>query len=255
MLHIKKTQFIIIMAIATCILLIVGGPLWAKQNTQMNLNLTPDQIKTLETVVNDLSEKQFKIASDIERTLLELKFEIQREDRFATDSKAAESARRANKLIKKLTALHGDMLKLEVAYVLKAKDVLTKEQRGQLIESLDFDMEAPDGWMQNQEIEVLAVDLELSDDQLKKILSYRTQMQKKETKIEQKTEALLQDLERELIKDAVDDKKVNKIILSLTDLGLDLLNNRVEHRLKAKDVLTVAQKKKLLHAMFIASGF
>jgi len=166
-----------------------------------------------------------------------------------------ESVRRANKLIKKLTALYCDMLKLEVAYVLKAKDVLTKEQRRQLIESLDFDMEAPDGWMQNQEIEVLAVDLELSDDQLKKILSYRTQMQKKETKIEQKTEALLRDLERELIKDAVDDKKVNKIILSLTDLGLDLLNNRVEHRLKAKDVLTVVQKKKLLHAMFIASGF
>ncbi len=255
MLHIKKTQFIIIVTIATCILLAAGSSVWAEQNMQMNLNLTPDQIKTLDTVVNDLSEKQFKIASDIERTLLELKFEIQREDRFATDPKAVESVRRANKLIKKLTALYGDMLKLEVAYVLKAKDVLTKEQRRQLIESLDFDMEAPDGWMQNQEIEVLAVDLELSDDQLKKILSYRTQMQKKETKIEQKTEALLRDLERELIKDAVDDKKVNKIILSLTDLGLDLLNNRVEHRLKAKDVLTVVQKKKLLHAMFIASGF
>ena len=255
MLHIKKTQFIIIVAIATCILLIAGGPLWAKQNTQMNLNLTPAQIKTLETVVNDLSEKQFKIASDIERTLLELKFEIQREDRFATDSKAAESARRANKLIKKLTALYGDMLKLEVVYVLKTKDVLTKKQRRQLIESLDFDMEAPDGWMQNQEIEVLAVDLGLSDDQLKKILSYRTQMQKKEVKIEQKMEALVQNLEDELSKDTVNDQKVNNIILSLTDLGVDLLKNHVDHRLKAKDVLTVAQKKKLLHAMFIASGF
>jgi len=233
MLYTKKTQLVIIVAIATCILLIAGGPLWAKQNTQMNLNLTPDQIKTLETVVNDLSEKQFKIASDIERTLLELKFEIQREDRFATDSKAAESARRANKLI----------------------DVLTKKQRRQLIESLDFDMEAPDGWMQNQEIEVLAVDLGLSDDQLKKILSYRTQMQKKEVKIEQKMEALVQNLEDELSKDTVNDQKVNNIILSLTDLGVDLLKNHVDHRLKAKDVLTVAQKKKLLHALFIASGF
>lgn len=57
-------------------------------------------------------------------------------------------------------------------------------QRMQVIESLDFDMEVPEGWMQSQEIEVLAVDLELSDDQLQKILSYRTQMQKKEIKIE-----------------------------------------------------------------------
>ncbi len=255
MLHIKKTQFIIIVTIATCILLAAGSSVWAEQNMQMNLNLTPDQIKTLDTVVNDLSEKQFKIASDIERTLLELKFEIQREDRFATDPKAVESVRRANKLIKKLTALYGDMLKLEVVYVLKTKDVLTKEQRRQLIESLDFDMEAPDGWMQNQEIEALAVDLELSDDQLKKILSYRTQMQKKDAKLEQKIEKLVQDLEDELSKDTVDDKKANKIIMSLTDLGVELLNNRIEHRLKAKDVLTVEQKKMLLHALFIASGF
>ena len=93
----------------------------------------------------------------------------------------------------------------------------------QVIESLDFDMEVPEGWMQSQEIEVLAVDLELSDDQLKKILSYRTQMQKKDAKLEQKIEKLVQDLEDELSKDTVNDQKVNDIILSLTDLGVDLL--------------------------------
>ena len=124
-----------------------------------------------------------------------------------------------------------------------------------MIESLDFDMEVPEGWMQDQEIEVLAVDLELSDDQLQKILSYRTQMQKKDAKLEQKIEKLVQDLEDELSKDTVDDKKANKIIMSLTDLGVDLLNNRVEHRLKAKDVLTLEQKRRLLHALFMASGF
>jgi len=254
MLNFKKYQFIIIIVAAVaCILLAAGGPLWAKQNTP--LNLTPDQIKALETVVHDFSEKQFEITSDIERTLLEFKLELQREDRFATEAKAAESARRANKLIKKLITYYGDMLKLEVAYVLKTKDVLTKEQRRQLIGSLDFEMEAPGGWMQNQEIEVLAVDLKLSDDQLKKILNYRTQMQKKDAKLEQKIEKLVQDLEDELSKEEVNDKKVNKIIMSLTDLGIDLLNNRVEHRLKAKDVLTVEQKKILLHALFMASGF
>ena len=125
----------------------------------------------------------------------------------------------------------------------------------QVIKSLDFDMEVPEGWMQSQEIEVLAVDLELSDNQLQKILSYRTQMQKKEVKFEQKMEALIQDLEDELSKDKVNDQKVNNIILSLTDLGVDLLNNRVEHRLKAKDVLTLEQKRRLLHALFMASGF
>ena len=80
-------------------------------------------------------------------------------------------------------------------------------------------------------------------------------MQRKEIKFEQKMEALIQDLEDELSKDTVDDKKANKIILSLTDLGVDLLNNRVEHRLKAKEVLPLEQKKRLLHALLMASGF
>ena len=68
-------------------------------------------------------------------------------------------------------------------------------------------------------------------------------------------ETLLQELEDELSKEKVDDRKVNKIVLSLTDLGVDLLNNMVEHRLKAKDVLTLEQKKKLLHALFLSAGF
>ena len=221
----------------------------------MALNLTPEQIATLDSVIRDLSQKQFKIVSDIERTLLELKLELMREDRFATEAKAAEGARRANTLIKQLTGLYGDMLRLEVTYVLKVKDVLTREQRMQLIESLDFDMDFPEGWMQEREIEVLAVDLELTDQQLQKILGYRTQMQKKEAQIEKKMETLLDDLEQELSKDTVDDQKVNKIVLSLTDQGIELLNNRIHHRLKAKDVLSVEQKKELLHALFIAAGF
>ena len=252
---ITKKFYLTILLLMIYAVFTAGDPLWAKQSSGRDLNLTPDQVKALDSVVNELNEKQFQIAVNIQRTVLELKLELNREDRFATDTKAKESAGRTNQLIKRLTGLYGDMLKLEVEYVLKAKDVLTRAQRVQLIESLDFDMEAPEGWMQEQEIEVLAVDLELSEEQQKKILRYRTQMKKKEASIERKMVKLEQDLEDTLSKDKVDDKKVNRIILSLTDLGVEMLNNRVEHRLKAKDVLTVAQKKKLLHALFMASGF
>jgi hypothetical protein len=68
-------------------------------------------------------------------------------------------------------------------------------------------------------------------------------------------EAQLQKLETELKKDSPDDRKVNQAVLGLTEQGIAQLNNQVDHRLKAKDVLTVAQKKQLLHALFIASGF
>ena len=140
MTNVKKIYFVMVLILTTGIVMTTGNFLWAKQNAKLNLNLTPDQVKALESVVNDLGEKQLKITSDIERTRLELKLEIQRQDRFATEAKAAQSARRAHKLIKKVTALYGDLLKLEVEYVLKAKDVLTRAQRVQLIESLDFDM-------------------------------------------------------------------------------------------------------------------
>jgi Spy/CpxP family protein refolding chaperone len=124
-----------------------------------------------------------------------------------------------------------------------------------LIQGLDFDMEPPQGWMQDQDIEVLVVDLGLSEEQLNKIMDYRAQMQKKAVKIAKKMEAYLQTLEAELQKDTPDDKKVNKAVMGLVDQGIALLNSHADHRLKAKDVLTVEQKKQLLHALFIAAGF
>ena len=137
-----KTYGIILLVFFAGILMTADNSIWAKQDAGLDLNLTDDQLKALEVVIDDLNQKQFKVASDIERTLLELKLELQREDRFATEAKATEAAKNVNKLVKKLTGLYGEMLKLEVAYVLKAKDVLTKEQRTKLIEGRDFEMES-----------------------------------------------------------------------------------------------------------------
>lgn len=247
----KTTHLSKLLLITICFIVLVVAPI----NAAVDINLTPNQIKALEGVVNDLGSKQLKIAGEIERTMLELKLDIQRTDRFDSEAKAAESARRTNKLIRNLAKLHGDMLKVEVSYVLKAKDVLTREQRLQLIQALDFEIEPPQGWMQEQQIEVLVIDLGLSDEQMQKIMGYRSQMQKKAVKIAKKMERHLQVLEKELEKETPDDRKVNTAIKGLTDQGIALMMNHLDHRLKAKDVLTVPQKKQLLHALFIASGF
>ena len=79
-------------------------------------------------------------------------------------------------------------------------------------------------------------------------------MQIKELKIELEIDYNIIDLETELLKDERAPERVNKIILKLTDNGTALLDNKVNHFLQAKDVLTVAQKKKLLHAMMMSSG-
>jgi hypothetical protein len=62
------------------------------------------------------------------------------------------------------------------------------------------------------------------------------------------------DLQVEMIEDKRDSDKIDKIVLTITDLGAQLMDNRVVHFLKTKDVLTVAQKKTVLHAFSMIRG-
>ena len=54
----------ILFATLIFVLLATASPLWAKSNAGFDLNLTQDQIKALEGVVNDLGDKQVKIAGE-----------------------------------------------------------------------------------------------------------------------------------------------------------------------------------------------
>jgi hypothetical protein len=61
----------------------------------------------------------------------------------------------------------------------------------------------------------------------------------------------LVDLKNELIIAEPDSPKIDKFVLKLVDLGTKLLDNRVKYFLKSKDVLTAAQKKRLIHAIMM----
>jgi len=76
-------------------------------------------------------------------------------------------------------------------------------------------------------------------------------MDKKAIEINYQIDIHLIDLQVELFKDDRDSDKINKIILTITDLGTGLMDNRVVHFLKAKDVLTLPQKKALLHSFLV----
>ncbi|MBW2634389.1 MAG: hypothetical protein JRE14_09780, partial [Deltaproteobacteria bacterium] len=154
------------------------------------MSLSPEQIKALEPIVDEFNDKIFNVISEMERTKLELSLEFQREDRFVTKSKTTKSVKRANNLVKKLADLYGDLLKLEAAYVLKTKDVLTREQRRELIRQIDFDMEISADWSSSHEFEAMADELDLSEDQLQEIKSLMTELKKKEAESEQKMVAL-----------------------------------------------------------------
>ncbi|MHC4151199.1 MAG: hypothetical protein ACYSSP_03775 [Planctomycetota bacterium] len=215
------------------------------------LELSEEQMLKLTEMSKEYNPKMFKIITDITYKATELELELKRENRFATEEKAKETSDKANKIVREFSKLYGELLKTRVEYMLSAKDVLTKEQKEKLISSLEFEMEVPDEMNTYQELDLLNVGLDLSREQIREILRHRTDMQIDELKFKLKIEYKVLDLEEQLTEDEVDSEKVNEIVLDITNLAVDLLDNQIESFLKVKDVLTVDQKKQVLNMLLM----
>ena len=216
----------------------------------LNLKLTDKQVTALQGVFDEYSSKNLELLAQIERKFTDLKLELRRKDRFENRFKAYDSVYKANTLVKEISSLYGETLKTKVKYLLKAKDVFTQEQREKLFfRLLEFSFNMPDEIFVIIEGDLFSLDIGLTHDQIKKILRYRTNMAKKAIDINYEIDMQLIDLVPELSKDELDSDKIDKIVLTITDLGTQLMDNRVVHFLKAKDVLTIPQKKALLHSL------
>ena len=135
-------------------------------------------------------------------------------------------------------------------YLLKAKDVFTDEQKAMLIgHLLDFDMDMPDNFFYYVELDHPSMGLDLTKGQIKKLLKYRAYMDIKDIKLELDIDYKLLDLQDEILAVERNPEKINTIIMAIVDLGTKLIDNQVNQFLKSKDVLTVEQKKELLHIM------
>jgi Spy/CpxP family protein refolding chaperone len=218
----------------------------------INLDLTEQQMVQLAKVKTALQAKQYETAKEIAKKLTELQFELRKEDRFSTEGKAKKSALEVNRLIKDLSALHGKAFKTDVEYMLKAKDILTREQRMQFLAGLEFEMEVPRNIEQYQELDFTNIGLALSPEQTKQLLRYRTQMKVNELNNALEIDLTLVDLISELSAEGIDQKKVNKYILTVTELANQMLSTNVGLFLKAKDVLTVEQKKQVLQMIMMS---
>ena len=217
-----------------------------------DLNLTEEQLVAMGGLINEFGESQFEIVMQIESKFAELKREIRKEGRFDTKSKEKKSVRKANKLTKEIISLEGQLLKKRVEYLLKAKNVLNEEQKMKMISALEFE----DGFFEDElpeimELDLLIIPLDLTKEQIKKILRYKTDMKIKALKIDLQILYQILDLQTEINKVEVDPKSIDKLILKITELGTKLLENRVNGFLKSKDVLTVPQKKMLIQTFMM----
>lgn len=215
----------------------------------LNLKLTDKQVTALQGVFDEYSSENLELLGEIEKKFIDLRLELRRKDRFENRFKVYDSVYKANTLVKEISSLYGEALKTRVKYLLKAKDVLTREQREKLFKRLiEFEFDMPEEIFVIIEGDLFSLDIGLTIDQVKKIMRYRADKEKKAIDINFKIDMQLIDLQVELSKAERNSDRVNNIVLTITALGTKLMDNRVVHFLKAKDVLTVDQKKALLHS-------
>jgi hypothetical protein len=245
-------------AIIFCIM-IITQPAFGENgfhNPLMNLNLSPEQMLAMQDVFEEFSAVQLELRGNSDIKMAELKLEMMKKDRFDTKAKEEASRYRVNKLVREISALFGESFKNNVAYLLKAKDVFSEEQRGLVFRNLrNFNFQMPEEIFGVVENELLNLNLGFTYDQVKKILKNRAKRAKKEIDLKLKSSLQVIDLQKEMVQEQRDSDKINKIILKITELGTEQLDNRVVHFLKAKDILTLDQKKKLFHAVLMMPNY
>jgi phenylpyruvate tautomerase PptA (4-oxalocrotonate tautomerase family) len=249
----KNTKRALGLAIVLVSLVLATAAPMASPDAELlrSLDLTEEQVDNLAGLLQEYGERHYEIAAAITTKGVELELELRRPGRLETEEVARESSERTNALVREITRLAGEQLKTRVEYVLKAKDVLTPEQRVKLIASLDFDLEAQEGLDYYEEFNWLNAGLDLSHDQIKEILRYRAERGVKALKIELEIDYLILDLEQVLLAGQPNPQKTNQIITKITDLATQQLDNIVEHFIKTKDVLTAAQKRQVIHMLMM----
>lgn len=233
------------------IVVMVTGAMPKVDNSLTDLNLTDEQVVALGDLSKNLYEKNLGKAVVIAGKFHDLEVELKREGRFESEEKGKEASEKVNKIVKEVSGLFGQMLKDKVDYFVKAKDVLTVEQRKILISSLDFDLEVPENLNYYKDVDTVSVWVDLDYEQQKKLNTYQTEMKIEQLRIELEIKNTIIDIEEEISRDEIDTRSVNKAVMEIADLAVRAIDNRVNHFLKAKDVLTLSQKKELLQMLMI----
>jgi hypothetical protein len=211
--------------------------------------LTREQAGQLAEVSQGFSQQATVFEGLINNKLTELAIELQREGRLDTEEAAAQAAAKVNTLMKDLSTLYGEFIKTKVTYVLKAKNTLTDEQKILLLSQLEPRESLPYETIVYLQPETFDLPLNLSLDQKKKIAALEAELLIKEVEIERDIELIMLDLQPIFLSGRPQPEKVDPLMMKLADLAARAIDNRVSFFLKAKDTLTIDQKRLLGHML------
>ena len=211
--------------------------------------LSPEQQGKLAEIDQGFSQQATMFEGLMKNKLIELAIELQREGRLDTEEAAAEAAKNVNTIMTDLSGLYGEFIKTKVQFVLKAKNTLTDEQKILLLSQLTPSASMPYETIEYLQPEIFDLPLNLSIDQEKKLVQLEAALLIKEVELERDVELTLLDLEAILLSGEAQPEKVDPLVMGLADLAAKEIDNRVSYFLKAKDVLTLDQKRLLGHMM------
>ena len=217
-----------------------------------SMNLTKAQIKKLDTLIKKLNTEQIEIVSKIDEKFSAIEQALKREDQFNTASKVRAGSKNFNEQVKNICIYYGDLLRLRVKYILEAKAILNDRQKSRLISALlDFNIDTPDDFSYYLKLDLPTLMLDLTKAQKKNLLKYRADMDIRDIELELEMNYKLLDLQEEMKATNQNPKSINNIIMNIKDLGAKLIDSRVDYILKAKDVLTLDQRKQLLQMILM----
>lgn len=231
----KRFQIIALVA------LIIGGA--------QAQELSPEQTAKLKEVDQGFSQQAMVFEGLVKNKLTELAAELQREGRLDTEEAGKEAAAKVNAIMKDLSGLYGDYIKTKVEYVLKAKNTLTDEQKILLLSELEPSASLPYETVIYLQPDTFDLPMNLSLDQKKKLVTLEADLMKKEIKLERDIELIMLDLESILLSGEPQPEKVDPLVMGLADLAAQAIDNRINFFLKAKDTLTLEQKRELAKIM------
>ena len=211
--------------------------------------LTDTQEMQLDEIGRGFSQQAKVYEGLIKNKLTELAIELQREGRLDSEESAAEAAATVNAIMKDLSGLYGEFIKVKVQYVLKAKNTLTDEQKLMLLSRLAPADSMPYETIVYLQPETFDQPLNLSVEQRKTLTKLEAELMIKEIELERDIELIMLELEPILLSGIPQPEKVDSLIMKLADLAGQAIDNRVSYFLKAKDTLTLEQKRFMAHML------
>ena len=221
----------------------------ASSGTVRAQELTPEQRSELTSIGLEFVQRGSRVENMIQGKMTELAQELKRDGRLDNELTAAESAKNASAILKDLSGLYGQYIKIKVEFVLAAKNVLTSKQKLHLLSQLRPQETLPFDTVEYMQPEVFDLPLNLSLDQQKQLVSLKAALMVKEVELDRDVAFVLLDLENILLSGESNPEKVDPLVLSLATLAGKEIDNRVDFFLKAKDVLTLDQKRLLVYML------